>query len=261
MKRPYYVDYTLNAKLEEFGALKFSNPPTKDELQIAYAKGMVPMDQLVDGATYYGYCRNSRWATWDAEGKFFRYEGDFEEEIFPPENADQHDLFLAVERAPLTEWQSCYLTEEWITPEGKLIQTGRSLPGTRFGTLQADLSKEEDAMFFGVNDASVELFLEKGCKFKRIVSEEVCENHPSPTLHDLVRDLVELEPALLGREKLLYGKIKQYTHGEKFSVYHRLSLYMKHTLKPYDKEMFRLKMKTHRDLARKTPEELGDEGA
>lgn len=77
------------------------NPVTKEWLEEAYKNGMIKMADLKDGATYYGDCRNTSKARWDAkDGRFYytrtKFGQSFEEEIFHPEMDAGFDLFIPV---------------------------------------------------------------------------------------------------------------------------------------------------------------------
>lgn len=72
--------------------------------QEALLMGLIPKQDLVDGAVYRGYCRNAEFATWHAdEGVFIytriKFDSEFEEEIHHPEDDDGHDIFIPIERS------------------------------------------------------------------------------------------------------------------------------------------------------------------
>lgn len=88
-----------------------------------YAAGVIPMRDLVDGAQYYGICRNAYVATWHAHKTYKQYVTDdefgkpvfketegvftytrvkfghaYEEDICTIENDNGYDLFLPFEK-------------------------------------------------------------------------------------------------------------------------------------------------------------------
>ena len=63
--------------------------------------GMIPKKDLVDGATYLGFCRNAGEAIWDAGKNMFTYTrkkfgSSFNEDINHPEDDDGFDLFVPI---------------------------------------------------------------------------------------------------------------------------------------------------------------------
>lgn len=81
---------------------RFSNPLTKEELELAYSQGMIRKSDLKDGVTYKGHCRNASEAVWHAEKNRFTYQrtkfgSTFPEDINHPEDDDRHDLFTPYE--------------------------------------------------------------------------------------------------------------------------------------------------------------------
>ena len=77
------------------------NPITKEWLEEAYASGMIKISDLKDGVEYYGCCRNSSVARWNAkDGRFYytrtKFGSSFEEGIECCENDDGFDLFIPV---------------------------------------------------------------------------------------------------------------------------------------------------------------------
>lgn len=78
------------------------NPVTKEWLEEAYANGMIKMADLKDGATYYGDCRNTSKARWNAkDGRFYytrtKFGQSFEESIECCENDQGTDVFIPVQ--------------------------------------------------------------------------------------------------------------------------------------------------------------------
>lgn len=76
----------------------FSNPVKSEELEEAYAKGMIRKKDLVDGKLYRGTCRNQTEATWHADKNRFTYlrtkfGQTFPEYINHPEDDDGFDFF------------------------------------------------------------------------------------------------------------------------------------------------------------------------
>src|SRR5574338_1481717 len=79
----------------------FSKPVKAEELEKAYAAGMIKKENLKDGQYYLGHCRNARVALWSSELNQFVYRrykfGDFlTETIMHPADDDQFDLFVPV---------------------------------------------------------------------------------------------------------------------------------------------------------------------
>lgn len=79
-----------------------SNPVTKEWLEEAYKNGMIKMADLKDGATYYGDCRNTSKARWNAkDGRFYytrtKFGQSFEESIECCENDQGTDVFIPVQ--------------------------------------------------------------------------------------------------------------------------------------------------------------------
>lgn len=74
-------------------------PITPENLKIAYEKGMIRKEQLKDGQTYLGYCRNNTMAMWREKRQMFEYErtkfgAKFFEHIPHPENDIGFDIFV-----------------------------------------------------------------------------------------------------------------------------------------------------------------------
>lgn len=64
---------------------------------------VIPKSELEDGAKYFGHCRNSKTATWDAYKNKFYYErtkwvSSFIEYLPHPENDDGFDFFVPVRK-------------------------------------------------------------------------------------------------------------------------------------------------------------------
>lgn len=81
---------------------RFSNPLTKEELEKAYADGMIRKEDLKDGVSYKGHCRNASVAVWHAEKGRFTYQREkfgsvFPEDINHPADDNGFDLFTPYE--------------------------------------------------------------------------------------------------------------------------------------------------------------------
>lgn len=79
---------------------RFSQPVKPEELEAAYAEGMIRHSDLKDGIFYYGRCRNAVQdvAMWFAEMNVFVYQrvkwgSPFLESICHPEQDNGFDLF------------------------------------------------------------------------------------------------------------------------------------------------------------------------
>lgn len=75
--------------------------PTPEQLETAYAEGLLRKAQLEHGRHYAGRCRNARIARWHAGVQAFVYMREkfghrFPEEIRHPEDERHYDVFLAV---------------------------------------------------------------------------------------------------------------------------------------------------------------------
>ena len=73
---------------------------TNKDLHEAYALGLIPKHELVDGQWYLGACRNAKQARWNAEKQKFEYlrtkfGSTFWDEIEHPEDDRGYDLFFA----------------------------------------------------------------------------------------------------------------------------------------------------------------------
>lgn len=80
---------------------ELSPPVTSEKLQTAYGMGMVKKEDLVDGATYIGICRNASEAIWNEAKQRFTYIrekwGDtFPEDIVYPSDDEGFDIFVPV---------------------------------------------------------------------------------------------------------------------------------------------------------------------
>lgn len=76
---------------------------TRMDIPAAIAAGMIPKQELVDGAIYEGHCRNSSTAKWDAAQEVFSYDRNkwgyvYEESIVHPEDDEGYDIFVPVKR-------------------------------------------------------------------------------------------------------------------------------------------------------------------
>ena len=79
-----------------------SNPVKPEELEAAYAQGMIRKSELKDGVSYKGRCRNASVAVWNAEKGRFTYQrtkfgSTFPEDINHPEDDNGFDLFTPYE--------------------------------------------------------------------------------------------------------------------------------------------------------------------
>ena len=84
--------------------ITFSKPMKPEELESAFAQGMIRKLDLEDGAYYRGYCRNATVALWSASKSCFTYmrqkfDQRFPETICHPEDDNGFDLFIPLERA------------------------------------------------------------------------------------------------------------------------------------------------------------------
>lgn len=75
---------------------------TNKDLHEAYALGLIPKHELVDGQWYLGACRNSEYARWNAKTQKFDYRRQkfsqiFWDEIEHPEDDTGFDLFFATQ--------------------------------------------------------------------------------------------------------------------------------------------------------------------
>lgn len=100
------VTERINRQKEMFGEhIHFSNPVKPEELEKAYADGMIRKSDLKDRAYYRGTCRNASYAQWFSEYNVFVYMRSkfgsiFPESIFHPEDDDLYDLFIPVGEEP-----------------------------------------------------------------------------------------------------------------------------------------------------------------
>jgi len=81
----------------------FMNTPlrTDEELEAAYAQGLLRKEELEDGAYYQGLCRNAQVARWHAGAQRFVYERRkfadvFYEAICHPADDRNYDVFRAL---------------------------------------------------------------------------------------------------------------------------------------------------------------------
>ena len=94
--------------LKEFSKLK---PIDKEQLALAFDRGMVKKSDLKNGSSYIGICRNSSVAKWSSKDDCFYYIRNkfgnfFIERINHPEDDDGYDLFI-----PIKEVVNCHL---WV---------------------------------------------------------------------------------------------------------------------------------------------------
>lgn len=83
--------------------LRLPPNPTDEQLEAAYAAGMLRKEQLEDGAYYRGSCRNAQVARWHAGAQTFvhwrtKFTSRFLECIKHPVDEKRYDVFLAQER-------------------------------------------------------------------------------------------------------------------------------------------------------------------
>lgn len=83
----------------------FMNTPlrTDEELEAAYAQGLLRKEELEDGAYYQGLCRNAQVARWHAGAQRFVYErrklaNVFYEAIKHPADDRHYDVFRVLKR-------------------------------------------------------------------------------------------------------------------------------------------------------------------
>lgn len=86
------------------GQFTCPNPLPPGWIEAAAKRGMLRKSDLVDGAYYYGRCRNADVAKWDATTQEFTYQRTkfgktFPETIKHPEDDNGFDLFIPVEIA------------------------------------------------------------------------------------------------------------------------------------------------------------------
>lgn len=75
--------------------------PTPEQLEVAYAAGLLRKDQLEDGAYYSGSCRNAQQARWHAGAQVFvhwrsKFGSRFLECIKHPADEPRFDVFIAI---------------------------------------------------------------------------------------------------------------------------------------------------------------------
>ena len=83
--------------------------PTPEQLEAAYAQGLLRKTALVHGAYYRGRCRNATVARWNEPGQHFihwrtKFTNRFLEAIRHPEDEKVFDVFLATEEIIPEEW-------------------------------------------------------------------------------------------------------------------------------------------------------------
>lgn len=76
-------------------------PVTPEKLEQAYAEGMIRKEDLRDGVTYLGTCRNANEAVWHADKERFTYMrtklgSTFPEDIVHPVDDLGFDIFIPV---------------------------------------------------------------------------------------------------------------------------------------------------------------------
>lgn len=80
-------------------------PVTPEKLERAYEMGLIRKEDLKDGSTYIGTCRNASEAVWHAKKERFTYQrekfGDvFPEDIVHPVDDCGFDIFIPVQEKP-----------------------------------------------------------------------------------------------------------------------------------------------------------------
>lgn len=95
-------------QFHERGGERTSIPATREELDLNIEAGMIPMNQMEDGAYYLGWCRNAVVAMWDAgEGCFVhwrtKFTSVFTEKINHPEDDDGYDVFTPLKKITPTD--------------------------------------------------------------------------------------------------------------------------------------------------------------
>lgn len=96
----YYDDDYDRQFLQKFWDADLSISPAKSfDVDDYYALGVIKKDDLIDGAYYFGSCRNSDIAQWDAKGNCFWYMRDkfsntFRESINHLADDNGYDLFV-----------------------------------------------------------------------------------------------------------------------------------------------------------------------
>ena len=78
--------------------------PTPEQLDAAYAQGLLRKEQLEDGAYYSGDCRNAQMARWHAAAQVFvhwrsKFGHRYLECIKHPVDEPRYDVFLAEAKA------------------------------------------------------------------------------------------------------------------------------------------------------------------
>jgi hypothetical protein len=94
-----------------------------EQLEEAYALGMLRKEQLVDGAYYKGRCRNASVARWNATSQEFlhqrlKFNSRFVEGIKHPADEKNFDVFVAREVTEPSELEivSDEAVARWNTP-------------------------------------------------------------------------------------------------------------------------------------------------
>lgn len=77
---------------------------TGEELEFAYAQGLLRKSELTHGKYYRGACRNADYARWHASGQRFvyarrKYGHRYLEAIAHPVDEQRYDVFVVVEEA------------------------------------------------------------------------------------------------------------------------------------------------------------------
>lgn len=147
----------------------------------------------------------------------------------------------------LNEWQKWVIEEAW-TKDGVEIQVSWC-----DGQVQS-MSSNNEAENFEFPDIEVSDDLVRlGWTFDRQIARRVAELMPNVTQFSVADEIIKLAPEQLGdKRRLIIGLIKQHVHCEKHSVYSRFKHYVEHS---DIQNILDLKVQTHRDYARRKPEE------
>jgi hypothetical protein len=88
-------------KYHPLESFHFPKPITAEVMAEAYRLGMIKKEELVDGKSYFGKCRNASEAVWNKESQKFTYirtkfGSSFSEDINHPEDDNGFDLFVPI---------------------------------------------------------------------------------------------------------------------------------------------------------------------
>ena len=98
--------------------IRIKQNPSPDDLEQAYAQGMLRKEALIDGYYYRGWCRNAKVARWDAASGAFQHVREkfgsrFLETIKHPQDELYFDVFIALE---VTEPSEEERIEKYLAP-------------------------------------------------------------------------------------------------------------------------------------------------